>query len=142
MILPSSATVRSGLMRATLPCGHATTPSSSTPRSAAQNKAMLDGMGITHVVNCTDNMPQYHEKDRGPNKITYLRFPTSFWKQYEADLTKFIRPLFNFVDEALAKGGNVLVHCLAGAHRAGTTGCMLLMYKAMLAQVAAAAAVP
>ena len=24
----------------------------------------------------------------------------------------------------------MLVHCLAGAHRAGTTGCMLLMYKA------------
>ena len=33
------------------------------------------------------------------------------------------------MDAALASGGQVLVHCLAGAHRAGTTGCMLLMYK-------------
>ena len=29
----------------------------------------------------------------------------------------------------LAAAGAVLVHCLAGAHRAGTTGCLLLMHK-------------
>ena len=30
--------------------------------------------------------------------------------------------------DALSGGGSVLVHCLAGAHRAGTTGCLLLMH--------------
>jgi len=29
----------------------------------------------------------------------------------------------------LNKGESVLVHCLAGAHRAGTTGVAFLMYK-------------
>ena len=113
-------------------------------------------MGVTHVVNCTDNMPQFHERDTKEPKITYLRFPTSFWMQHERKLPEFIRresprhmparhtralepnhrhcvcalaALFEFVDGALAKGESVLVHCLAGAHRAGTTGCMLLMYK-------------
>ena len=30
--------------------------------------------------------------------------------------------------QALSRGDNVLVHCLAGAHRAGTTGCACLMH--------------
>ena len=41
-----------------------------------------------------------------------------------------VRPLLDFVDSAVVSGASVLVHCLAGAHRAGTTGCLLLMYKA------------
>ena len=44
-------------------------------------------------------------------------------------IVDFLKTLFAFVDGALAKGESVLVHCLAGAHRAGTTGCLLLMYK-------------
>ena len=48
-------------------------------------------MGVTHVVNCTDNMPQFHEKDTKEPKITYLRFPTSFWMQHERRLPDFIR---------------------------------------------------
>ena len=36
-------------------------------------------------------------------------------------------------------GTNVIVHCLAGAHRAGTTGCILLMHFAGLEKASAAA---
>ena len=36
------------------------------------------------------------------------------------------------MDDAIASGGSVLVHCLAGAHRAGTTGCLLLMHEASM----------
>jgi hypothetical protein len=39
----------------------------------------------------------------------------------------FAQQLFDFVDAALASGGSVLIHCLAGAHRAGTTGVCCLM---------------
>jgi protein tyrosine phosphatase len=41
----------------------------------------------------------------------------------------FIEKMFSWVDGALDGGGSVLVHCLAGAHRAGTTGILLLMHK-------------
>ena len=40
----------------------------------------------------------------------------------------FVQPLFDFIDEAWRKKSSVLVHCLAGAHRAGTTGTLCLMH--------------
>ena len=57
------------------------------------------------------------------------------WVQHERQLADFIRPLFDFVDGALAKGENVMVHCLAGAHRAGTSGVALAMYYLRLSAV-------
>ena len=40
----------------------------------------------------------------------------------------FYKPLFTFVEDALRSGANVMVHCLAGAHRAGTSGVSCAMY--------------
>ena len=40
----------------------------------------------------------------------------------------FLKPLFDFVDKKLSGGENVLIHCLAGAHRAGTAGTACLMH--------------
>jgi protein-tyrosine phosphatase len=45
---------------------------------------------------------------------------------------KFFRPCHDFIDEALNKGENVMVHCLAGAHRAGTTGVSYMMKAGQL----------
>ena len=47
----------------------------------------------------------------------------------ESDVStiKYLLPLFKFVDQSLRQGRSVLVHCLAGAHRAGTAGVLLLM---------------
>jgi protein-tyrosine phosphatase len=39
----------------------------------------------------------------------------------------FFKPCHDFIDEALKRGENVMVHCLAGAHRAGTTGVSYMM---------------
>ena len=44
-----------------------------------------------------------------------------------ASAVTFVQPLFDFVGEALENGQSVLVHCLAGAHRAGTSGILCLM---------------
>ncbi len=41
---------------------------------------------------------------------------------------EFYQPLFQFVEQALKDGKNVMVHCLAGAHRAGTSGISCVMY--------------
>lgn len=40
----------------------------------------------------------------------------------------FFSPVMRFIREASMAGGNVLIHCFAGAHRAGTTGVAFLMY--------------
>ena len=43
-------------------------------------------------------------------------------------LTDFLRPMLQFIDMTISRGGSVLVHCLAGAHRAGTTGTICLLH--------------
>jgi protein-tyrosine phosphatase len=40
--------------------------------------------------------------------------------------------MFDFIEEAISRGESVLVHCLAGAHRAGTTGVACLIHFAQL----------
>ena len=97
---------------------------------AAEGPAsVLARSSITRVVNCTDDMANFCE---GAPELTYLRFNTAAWHHEcpdNAALLRFVNRLFAFVDGALERGESVLVHCLAGAHRAGTTGCLLLMYK-------------
>ena len=46
----------------------------------------------------------------------------------ELSILDFLKPFFDFVDAAVKLGGSVLVHCVAGAHRAATAGCLLLMH--------------
>ena len=83
--------------------------------------------------------------------IAYLRFNIAYWQSCgdgsqplprpTADAIQWIKStLFPFVDSALARGDNVLVHCLAGAHRAGTTGVLLLMHKTGMGAAEATAA--
>mmetsp|Transcript_38568 Transcript_38568/g.83053 ORF Transcript_38568/g.83053 Transcript_38568/m.83053 type:complete len:293 (+) Transcript_38568:72-950(+) len=101
-------------------------------QTAASNLPLLQKHGITHVVNCTDNMPNYHE---GSSSIRYHRFDISrFHRQVktDADADRFVQAMLDFVGSALASGKNVMVHYLAGAHRAGTTGCICLMHFAQL----------
>uniref|UniRef100_A0A061QUC3 protein-tyrosine-phosphatase n=1 Tax=Tetraselmis sp. GSL018 TaxID=582737 RepID=A0A061QUC3_9CHLO len=100
---------------------------------AAQSLSILKANGIKRIVNCTDNMPHYHSADPG---LMYLRFDVSNWGRYvdgtDASVRKFAAPLFAFVVEGLERGENVMVHCLAGAHRAGTTGVACLMHFARM----------
>lgn len=101
-------------------------------QTAAANLGLLQQHKITHVVNCTDNMPLYHEAS---GKIRYFRFDiTSFYRRVKTDedAAPFVQPMLDFVGAALEDGKNVMAHCLAGAHRAGTTGCICLMHFAQL----------
>lgn len=113
---------------------------------AASNLDILVRNKITSVINCTrpahaGTLPNYHANT---GRIRYYDFPVACWHDYilyddEGDkitnskvrldkLTQFLKPMLAFVDKALAKGENVLIHCLAGAHRAGTTSIMCLMH--------------
>lgn len=103
-------------------------------QTAAENLSFLKTLNITHVVNCTygqSKIPNFHEK-----RLKYYTFAISNWQSFvnstNASLIGFIDPLFRFIDEAIERGECVLVHCLAGAHRAGTTGCACLMHYASM----------
>lgn len=101
-------------------------------QTAASSMEVLQKHRVTHVVNCTDHMPNFQEQS---GRIKYHRFNivSHYFKvRHDEDAVAFVRPMLEFVGQALSEGKNVMAHCLAGAHRAGTTGCICLMHFAQL----------
>lgn len=101
--------------------------------SAAQSMDILTAHGIEYIVNCTNGggaIPCYFPQ------LKYHIFPISHWSLHvdssDESVLAFCGSMFQFIEEAISKGKAVLVHCLAGAHRAGTTGCACLMHFASL----------
>merc|ERR1719401_591555 len=97
----------------------------------ASNREALRSQGITRIVNCQDKDGKNHFE--GDSELVYLRYTIGLWRNYPGvrdggDGTwSFWEPLFSFVVQNLNEGNSVFVHCLAGAHRAGTAGVGLLM---------------
>ena len=101
----------------------------------AQDLKILSKLKIFHIVNCKGaSGVNYHESNKN---FTYIRFEISSWFSYPNVKTaegvlRFFEKTHSFIDKALAQGHNVMVHCLAGAHRAGTTGVSYVMKAADL----------
>merc|ERR1712062_170172 len=62
-----------------------------------------------------------------------MGFDVSFWRRevdgrLNGELSSFLKPVLEFISDVIHRGESVLVHCLAGAHRAGTTGIICLMH--------------
>ena len=72
---------------------------------------------------------RHHESNP---EFKYLTFPIGRWRSHvnrdPSEVHNFFVPLFEFLDAELGSGNSVLIHCLAGAHRAGTAGIASLMY--------------
>ena len=68
--------------------------------------------------------------------LTYYTFNIAWWRRHVGDSKKelqdFVLPVLEFIEREIGAGHNVLVHCLAGAHRAGTTAIICLMHLAGL----------
>jgi len=100
---------------------------------AARDLKGLQARGVTAVVNCTTNIECFHK-----GVLEYLTFDISRWRwdlgrsygpeSDQSQLIDFLRPVLKFISEKIFLGESVLVHCLAGAHRAGTTGIISLMH--------------
>lgn len=98
----------------------------------AKKRDVLKSHAITRVVVCLDS-----DGDDGPfdgeEGFRYLYFPIGKWRDARGlgshrGMAKVVAPLLGFVAEALEEGQSVLIHCLAGAHRAGTAGVLCLMH--------------
>jgi hypothetical protein len=75
-----------------------------------------------------DPAQPFEDKD-----VDYFHFPISYWgvvpgAKTEEGVAKMCAPMLGWVSEKLEQGHSVLVHCLFGAHRAGTTGIACLMH--------------
>ncbi len=93
---------------------------------------------ITHILNCTDSIKCFFEKSAS---YSYCRRDMGSWwascDKTDESVASFIKPALGFILDAILKGENVLIHCLAGAHRAGTMGIISLMFFCSLNKVEA-----
>lgn len=102
------------------------------------NLAKLEAHEIFNIINVKgmNQDTKLHFKDDA--RFRYLHFHLQGCEERKstlktaADIISFFEPMHSFIDEGLAKGQNVMVHCLAGAHRAGTAGVSYMMYAAQL----------
>ena len=100
-------------------------------QTAARTESVLVAENIFHIVNCQDvSAANFFENDE---RFHYKRFPVSHWWREEGMDTPegvvnfFEKGCHAWIADALQQGHNVMVHCLAGAHRAGTTGVSFMM---------------
>lgn len=88
------------------------------------------------IVHCMGTKRFAQRPFRDDPDFLYLDFPIAQWKNLigydkcgdSMQVLRFFQPLFDFLDREMRQGKVVLIHCLAGAHRAGTTGIASLMY--------------
>jgi len=113
---------------------------------AASSISIINTNKIKTIINCTRPshsgcLPNYHSSNP---LIKYYDFPVACWNDYIIyddrgekvtdirekfnKLTLFFGPMLQCIEQALRRGENVLIHCLAGAHRAGTTSIITLMH--------------
>lgn len=100
--------------------------------SAAESLDILREKNITRVVNCQQvTSANFHETDP---LFEYYRFDVSAFHSVSNICTdpvialRFFNDVFSWIDKQVSENNNVLIHCLAGAHRAGTTGVAYVMW--------------
>ena len=98
-------------------------------QTAARNVQLLQAENIFRIVNCQElTSCNFFEQDA---RFEYRRFPVSRWRtevNTDEDVIRYFEEgCHAWIAANLDEGRNVLVHCLAGAHRAGTTGVSFMM---------------
>ncbi|CAF0873711.1 unnamed protein product [Rotaria sordida] len=89
----------------------------------AQTCDRLIQNGITHIVNCTPDLPFYWEKKYEYMRVDILDSPSQ-------NIRKHFEDFISFIDNALRiKTNNVLVHCSAGISRSPTLVLAYMMKK-------------
>lgn len=103
----------------------------------AANLAKLGEHQITHVLNCADDVPNYHEGasvvvggcgEPIERRISHLRLEVSDFGT-DAGISRVFPKAAAFIKGAWECGGNVLVHCANGTNRSATVTvaiCMIL----------------
>lgn len=91
-----------------------------SPYSVACDKAWLLRHNITHIVNVAGELDNVY-----PGEFYY--FNVFFYDNHKESLFPSIVSACKFIDDALSRGGRVLVHCYAGKSRSTSTIIFFLM---------------
>ena len=92
---------------------------------AAKNRDRLRALGVTHVLTVCEGLP------RGgfyPDDFTHATCAVR--DAPDADISAHFDFCFDFIRDALARGGGVLVHCFQGKSRSATI-CAMYMMRAL-----------
>ncbi|KAI6175731.1 Protein-tyrosine-phosphatase [Aphelenchoides bicaudatus] len=89
----------------------------------ARDHELLKKHGISHIINVTNDLPNYFESD--PD-FHYLRIPVD--DNCANNLSQFFPDAISFIEKARSENSAVLVHCLAGISRSVTVCLAYLMY--------------
>jgi Dual specificity phosphatase, catalytic domain len=81
----------------------------------ASDPDLLTGLGITHIVNCAKEVPDYF---KGDFNFQYLHLMLN--DVPDENISRIFNVSAQFIGEALDNGGVVLVHCWAGVSRSVT----------------------
>ena len=95
--------------------------------AAAHDLTRLRENNVDLLINCTTNIPNpsWH---RAPNTPAVTNFPVCDAMVFEGgSILDLLEPVFDEVRNCFAKEKNVMIHCRAGIHRAGTMGVILAM---------------
>lgn len=88
----------------------------------ATNETVITNLGITHIVNVTREHP-----DPFSDYISYLRIELE--DDTSSNLLKELPNAVEFISNAIAGGGRVLVHCNLGVSRSATVTIAFLMHS-------------
>ena len=89
----------------------------------AKSRGWLRRHGITHVVNCTPEVPCPFGAD-----VAYLRVPVR--DEAGALIAPCFGPCHAFACDAWSRGGAVLIHCHMGRSRSATVAAAITMREA------------
>ena len=97
----------------------------------AKRHDKLEAAGITHVLNTAADLHlvdgSFKEDDA---RFTYLRLNLLDNKQAAEDMSALLDPTcWDFIEDATASGGQVLLHCAQGKSRSGTVAVYWAMRK-------------
>ena len=83
----------------------------------ATDLKLLETLGITHVINCASGYVSTGKEFYGDSIQTYVEFDAEDDDCY--NIMQHFDETFKAIEDARAKGGKALIHCIMGVNRSG-----------------------
>ena len=83
----------------------------------ARNLGQLESHSVTHIINCADDVPNFHESNFDYLNLNIGDFGTD----------KGISRVFDQAAQHMKRGQNLLIHCANGSNRSATVAMAVLM---------------
>lgn len=91
----------------------------------------LSKYNITHILSVVDIRATGHDVSKFSENLAknFRHLYLEIQDVEEEDIMQFFQQTNEFIDDAVSKGGSVLVHCIAGISRSATCACAYIMKK-------------